>query len=84
MEMSCHGQQTAQRSALTMFKVITSVNTTNGIIYVIDGVMNPNEEAAAATASGGFLGLPGFEGAYALAALAAVACLTIRLRKHGV
>src|SRR5271157_5489270 len=47
------------------------INATNGVIDVINGVLIPPSGAAAATASptasGGFLGLPGFEAVYAVA-----------------
>ena len=62
------------------------INATNGVIHVIDGVLQPPAGAAATTVasaspSGGFLGLPGFEAIYAVAGLLAVAYLVIRRRK---
>jgi len=63
------------------------INASNGVIHVIDGVMIPSANAtaavatASATASGGFLGLPGFEALYAVAGLLVVAYLVIRRRK---
>jgi PGF-CTERM protein len=67
-----------------------SINTTNGVIKVIDKVLVPPAGAtstkgavvsAVASAAGGFLGLPGFEALYALAGLLAVAYLVMRRRK---
>jgi len=60
------------------------INASNGVIHIIDSVMVPPTTGAAtasATASGGFLGLPGFEAFYAVAGLLAVAYLVIRRRK---
>jgi PGF-CTERM protein len=60
------------------------INATNGVIHVINGVLQPPAVGAAtasATASGGFLGLPGFEAVYAVAGLLAVAYLVMRRRK---
>jgi PGF-CTERM protein len=63
------------------------INASNGVIHVIDGVMIPSANAtaavatASATASGGFLGLPGFEALYAVAGLLVVAYLVMRRRK---
>jgi PGF-CTERM protein len=60
------------------------INATNGVIHVVDGVLMPPTTGAAtasATASGGFLGLPGFEALYAVAGLLVVAYLAMRRRK---
>ena len=63
------------------------INATNGEIHVIDGVLIPPAGAAtgastaSATASGGFLGLPGFEALYAVAGLLVVAYLVMQRRK---
>ena len=64
----------------------TDINATNGVIHVIDSVMIPPANAtaaptASATATGGLLGLPGFETLYAVVGLLAVAYLVIRRRK---
>jgi PGF-CTERM protein len=67
----------------------TSINATNGNIYVLDKVLVPPAGAttkqavasAVASAAGGFLGLPGFEALYAVAGLLAVAFLVLRRRK---
>jgi transforming growth factor-beta-induced protein len=64
-----------------------NINTTNGFIDVTDSVLVPPAGAtkvaaiASATASGGFLGLPGFEALYAVAGLLVVAYLVMRRRK---
>jgi PGF-CTERM protein len=66
-----------------------NVNTSNGVVNVIDTVLVPGagtttKQAVAspvASAAGGFLGLPGFEALYAVAGLLAVAYLVIRRRK---
>jgi PGF-CTERM protein len=63
------------------------INATNGEIHIVDGVLIPPANAtaaaatASATASGGFLGLPGFEALYAVAGLLVVAYLVMRRRK---
>ena len=63
------------------------INATNGEIFIVDGVLIPPANAtaaaatASATASGGFLGLPGFEALYAVAGLLVVAYLVIQRRK---
>ncbi|MGZ4883264.1 MAG: fasciclin domain-containing protein, partial [Halobacteriota archaeon] len=61
------------------------INATNGVIDVINGVLIPPSSTTTATASptasGGFLGLPGFEAVYAVAGLLAVAYLVIRRRQ---
>jgi len=60
-----------------------NVNATNGVIHVIDSVLEPpatGVATASPTASGGFLGLPGFEAVYAVAGLLAVAYLLMRRR----
>jgi PGF-CTERM protein len=61
------------------------INATNGVIHTIDNVLMPPSTSgaatASATASGGFLGLPGFEALYAVAGLLVVAYLVIRRRK---
>ena len=62
-----------------------AVNTTNGLVQPIDGVLQPTAVAtaaatASATASGGFLGLPGFEAVYGVAGLLVVAYLVLRGR----
>jgi PGF-CTERM protein len=67
----------------------TSINATNGNIYVLDKVLVPPAGAttkqavasAVASAAAGFLGLPGFEALYAVAGLLAVAFLVLRRRK---
>ncbi|MEI7826974.1 MAG: fasciclin domain-containing protein [Euryarchaeota archaeon] len=59
------------------------INATNGVIHVIDSVIIPpatGTATASATASGGFLGMPGFEALYAVAGLLVVAYLVIRRR----
>ncbi len=66
--------------------VITkNIKTSNGVINIIDSVLIPpaggGTATASATASGGFLGLPGFEAVYAVAGLLAVAYLVMRRRK---
>ena len=62
-----------------------NINATNGVIDTINAVLVPPASAttstASATASGGFLGLPGFEAVYAVAGLLAVAYLVMRRRK---
>ncbi|MGD0170865.1 MAG: fasciclin domain-containing protein [Halobacteriota archaeon] len=59
------------------------INATNGVIHIIDSVLVPPSvtTTASPTASGGFLGLPGFEAVYAVAGLLAVAYLVMRRRK---
>jgi uncharacterized surface protein with fasciclin (FAS1) repeats len=60
------------------------INATNGVIHVINGVLIPPTNATATaspTASGGFLGLPGFEIFPAVAGLLVVAYLVMRRRK---
>jgi PGF-CTERM protein len=60
------------------------INATNGEIHIVDGVLMPPTTGAAtasATASGGFLGLPGFEALYAVAGLLVVAYLVMQRRK---
>jgi transforming growth factor-beta-induced protein len=68
----------------------TSINATNGNIYVLNKALVPPAGvsttkaavvSAAASAAGGFLGLPGFEALYAAAGLLAVAYLVMRRRK---
>jgi PGF-CTERM protein len=65
--------------------VTKNLNATNGVIDVIDSVLVPPANAttttASATASGGFLGLPGFEAVYGVVGLLAVAYLVMRRRK---
>jgi transforming growth factor-beta-induced protein len=64
--------------------VTKNVNATNGVIDVVSAVLVPpptTTATASATASGGFLGLPGFEAVYAVAGLLAVAYLVMRRRK---
>lgn len=64
------------------------INATNGVMYIVDSVMMPPAKATTATATatatasskGGFLGLPGFEVVYGVAALIAVAYLALRRR----
>jgi transforming growth factor-beta-induced protein len=63
-----------------------AVNTSNGLVQPITGVLTPPAGAtgaatAAATAAGGFLGLPGFEAVYGVAGLLAVAYLILRRRQ---
>ena len=64
-----------------------AVNTTNGLVQPIDGVLKPTAAAtaaaatASATTSGGFLGLPGFEAVYGVAGLLVVAYLVLRRRR---
>ena len=60
------------------------INATNGEIHIVDGVLMPpttGTATASATASGGFLGLPGFEAVYAVAGLLVVAYLVMQRRK---
>ena len=60
------------------------INATNGVIDVINGVLIPPSSTTATaspTASGGFLGLPGFEAVYGVVGLLAVAYLVMRRRK---
>jgi PGF-CTERM protein len=65
-----------------------NIQTSNGVVNVIDTVLVPGKgtttkpiASAAASAAGGFLGLPGFEALYAVAGLLAVAYLVMRRRK---
>jgi transforming growth factor-beta-induced protein len=61
------------------------INATNGVIHVIDGVLMPPTNATATaspTASGGFLGLPGFGIFPAVAGLLVVAYLVMRRRRY--
>jgi transforming growth factor-beta-induced protein len=61
------------------------INATNGVIDVINGVLIPPSSTTSATASptasGGFLGLPGFEAVYGVAGLLVVAYLVLRRRQ---
>ena len=61
------------------------INATNGVIDVINGVLIPPSSTTTATASptasGGFLGLPGFEAVYGVAGLLVVAYLVLRRRQ---
>ena len=60
------------------------INATNGVIHVIDTVLVPPPSTtalASPTASGGFLGLPGFEIFPAVVGLLAVAYLVMRRRQ---
>ena len=62
------------------------VNTSNGQVQVINAVLMPppsvmSTATASATASGGFLGLPGFEAVYGVVGLLAVAYLVLRRRQ---
>jgi PGF-CTERM protein len=61
------------------------INATNGVIDVINGVLIPpastTTATASPTASGGFLGLPGFEAVYGVAGLLVVAYLVMRRRQ---
>ena len=60
------------------------INATNGVIDVINGVLIPPSSTTATaspTASGGFLGLPGFEAVYGVVGLLAVAYLVMLRRK---
>ncbi|MGZ4945646.1 MAG: fasciclin domain-containing protein [Halobacteriota archaeon] len=65
--------------------ITKDINATNGVVDIIDSVLVPPSSTttatASATASGGFLGLPGFEAVYAVAGLLAVAYLVIRRRQ---
>jgi PGF-CTERM protein len=64
--------------------VTKNINATNGVIDVIDSVLVPpstTTTTASATASGGFLGLPGFEIFPAVVGLLAVAYLVMRRKK---
>jgi len=60
------------------------INATNGVIDEINTVLVPPPgttiATASPTASGGFLGLPGFEAAYGVAGLLIVAYLVMRRR----
>ncbi|MGA7076909.1 MAG: fasciclin domain-containing protein [Halobacteriota archaeon] len=65
-----------------------NITTSNGVVNVIDTVLVPGAgvttgavASAAASAAGGFLGLPGFEALYAVVGLLAVAYLVMRRRK---
>jgi PGF-CTERM protein len=62
-----------------------NINATNGVIDEISSVLVPPANAttttASATASGGFLGLPGFEAVYGVVGLLAVAYLVMRRRQ---
>ncbi|MGZ4881338.1 MAG: fasciclin domain-containing protein [Halobacteriota archaeon] len=62
------------------------INASNGVIHVIDGVLQPSAGSSflgtsSAASGGGFLGLPGFEAIYAVAGLLAVAYLVMRRRR---
>jgi PGF-CTERM protein len=63
--------------------ITKNINATNGVIDVIDSVLVPPSATttASATASGGFLGLPGFEAVYGVAGLLVVAYLVMRRRQ---
>jgi uncharacterized surface protein with fasciclin (FAS1) repeats len=62
-----------------------NINTTNGVVDEISGVLVPptvtTTAAASPTASSGFLGLPGFEAIYGVAGLLVVAYLVLQRRK---
>jgi PGF-CTERM protein len=61
-----------------------NINATNGVIDEISSVLVPPSSTtatASATASGGFLGLPGFEAVYGVVGLLAVAYLVMRRRQ---
>jgi PGF-CTERM protein len=61
-----------------------NINATNGVIDEISSVLVPppsTTATASATASGGFLGLPGFEAVYGVVGLLAVAYLVMRRRQ---
>jgi PGF-CTERM protein len=62
------------------------INATNGVIDVINGVLIPPSSTTTATASptasGGFLGLPGFEAVYGVVGLLVVAYLVMRRRQQ--
>ena len=62
-----------------------NINASNGVIDEISSVLVPPANAttttASATASGGFLGLPGFEAVYGVAGLLVVAYLVMRRRQ---
>ena len=62
-----------------------NINASNGVIDEISSVLVPSANAttttASATASGGFLGLPGFEAVYGVVGLLAVAYLVMRRRQ---
>jgi transforming growth factor-beta-induced protein len=62
-----------------------NINASNGVIDEISSVLVPPANAttttASATASGGFLGLPGFEAVYGVVGLLAVAYLVMRRRQ---
>jgi len=61
-----------------------NINATNGVIDEISSVLVPpstTTTTASATASGGFLGLPGFEAVYAVAGLLVVAYLVMRRKQ---
>jgi uncharacterized surface protein with fasciclin (FAS1) repeats len=65
--------------------VTKNINTTNGVVDVISSVLVPPSSTttatASATASGGFLGLPGFDFFPAVVGLLAVAYLVMRRRQ---
>jgi len=61
-----------------------NINATNGVIDIINSVLVPpavTTTAATTSTSSGFLGLPGFEGAYAVVGLLVVAYLVLQRRK---
>jgi PGF-CTERM protein len=87
-----NGTKVQLQGGTTVAQVTKNVTTSNGEVYIIDTVLQPGAgtttrpvvsavASAAASAAGGFLGLPGFEAMYAVAGLLAVAYLVIRRRK---
>ena len=62
-----------------------NINTTNGVVDEISGVLVPptvtTTAAATTSTSSGFLGLPGFEAIYGVAGLLVVAYLVLQRRK---
>ena len=60
------------------------INATNGVVHIINGVLQPptaGAVTASASPAAGAFGLPGFEAVYAVAGLLAVAYLVLRRRK---
>jgi PGF-CTERM protein len=71
----------AQTATMTATTNATKTATTNVTKTATTNVTKTATASAAASAAGGFLGLPGFEALYAVAGLLAVAYLVMRRRK---